>query len=92
MVKPFLEAEGLWDNSYDGDKKEWYTSTIDLIRDRFQMLSDFGDRGRAYFSDEFTVEQKPLKKNVLKHEGLKDAPLTSFLVVSGYCYQVFSIP
>ncbi len=72
MVKPFLEAEGLWDSSYDGDKKEWYTSTIDLIRDRFQMLSDFGDRGRAYFSDEFTVEQKPLKKNVLKHEGLKE--------------------
>jgi len=72
MVKPFLMAEKLWDVSYDTEKKEWFLSTLDLIRDRFQMLSDFGDRGRAYFSDEYTVEQKPLKKNVLKHEGLKE--------------------
>jgi glutamyl-tRNA synthetase len=72
MVKPFLEKEDLWDEAYEGIKKEWYLSTLALIRDRFQMLSDFGDRGRAYFSDEFTVEQKPLKKNVLKHEGLKE--------------------
>lgn len=72
MVKPFLDAEGLWDDSYENDKKEWFLSTLDLIRDRFQMLTDFGDRGRAYFSDEFTVEKKPLKKNILKHEGLKE--------------------
>ena len=72
MVKPFLDGEGLWDDSYENDKKEWFLSTLDLIRDRFQMLTDFGDRGRAYFSDEFTVEKKPLKKNILKHEGLKE--------------------
>ena len=72
LVKPFLQKESLWDDAYDAEKKEWYLSTLDLIRDRFQMLSDFGDRGRAYFSDEFVVEQKPLKKNVLKHEGLKE--------------------
>lgn len=72
LAKPFLQKESLWDDAYDAEKKEWYLSTLDLIRDRFQMLSDFGDRGRAYFSDEFVVEQKPLKKNVLKHEGLKE--------------------
>jgi len=72
MVKPFLERETLWDAAYEGSKKEWYLSTLALIRDRFQMLSDFGDRGRAYFSDDFPVEAKPLKKNILKHEGLKE--------------------
>ena len=72
MAKPFLEKEGLWDAAYEQDKKEWYLSTLDLIRDRFQLLSDFGNRGRAYFSDEFPIEEKPLKKNVLKHEGLKE--------------------
>ena len=72
MVKPFLEKEGLWDTAYEGDKKEWFETTLDLIRDRFRVLTDFADLGRAYFSDEFPVEAKPLKKNVLKHEGLKE--------------------
>ena len=72
MVKPFLEKEDLWDASYESDKKEWFEQTLDLIRDRFRTLTDFAGLGRAYFSDEFPVEAKPLKKNVLKHEGLKE--------------------
>lgn len=72
MVKPFLEEEGLWDAAYETEKKEWFLKTLDLIRDRFHTLTDFAALGRAYFSDEFPVEAKPLKKNVLKHEGLKE--------------------
>lgn len=72
MTQPFLEAEGLWDDAYAGEKKEWFLHTIDLIRDRFHTLTDFGSLGRAYFADDFPVEEKPLKKNVLKHEGLKE--------------------
>ena len=72
MVKPFLEEEGLWNVAYEADKKEWFLTTLDLIRDRFHTLTDFAALGRAYFSDEFPVEAKPLKKNVLKHEGLKE--------------------
>ena len=72
LVKPFLEAEDLWDSAYEADKKEWFLQTLDLIRDRFHTLTDFAALGRAYFSDDFPVEAKPLKKNVLKHEGLKE--------------------
>jgi glutamyl-tRNA synthetase len=72
MVEVELKNEDLWDPAYETDKKEWYLSTLDLIRDRFHTLKDFTSAGRAYFSDDFTVEQKPLKKNVLKHEGLKE--------------------
>lgn len=72
LVKPFLEEEGLWQNGYETDKKEWFLQTLDLIRDRFHTLTDFAALGRAYFSDDFPVEEKPLKKNVLKHEGLKE--------------------
>lgn len=72
MVKPFLEEENLWDSAYEGEKREWFLETLDLIRDRFHTLTDFAALGRAYFSDDFPVEAKPLKKNVLKHEGLKE--------------------
>ncbi len=70
MVRAELENENLWDEAYDNDKKEWYLNTLDLIRDRFHTLKDFTSLGRAYFADDFKVEEKPLKKNVLKHEGL----------------------
>lgn len=71
MVKQELIAENIWDDAYDAEKKEWYLQTLDLIRDRFHTLKDFTSLGRAYFADDFKVEEKPLKKNVLKHEGLK---------------------
>ena len=72
MVRTELENEGLWDEKYANERKEWYYSTLNLIRDRFHTLKDFTSLGRAYFADDFLVEEKPLKKNVLKHEGLKD--------------------
>lgn len=71
MVRVELENEGLWNVGYETDQKEWYHNTLDLIRDRFHTLKDFTSLGRAYFGDDFGVEEKPLKKNILKHEGLK---------------------
>jgi len=72
LVQKELEAEGLWEQAYAGEQQQWYHHTLDLIRDRFHTLKDFTSRGRAYFANDFEVEEKPLKKNVLKHEGLKE--------------------
>ncbi len=72
MVKKELQGEGIWDDAYDNDKKEWYLATLDLIRDRFFTLKDFTSQGRAYFADDFTVEPKALKKNLLKHPELEE--------------------
>lgn len=72
LVEVELKEDGLWDDAYAGTRQEWYHHTLNLIRDRFHTLKDFTTLGRAYFGDDFTVEEKPLKKNVLKHEGLKE--------------------
>ncbi len=72
MVQKELETENLWDDAYSSEKNEWYLKTLDMIRDRFHTLKDFTSLGRAYFADDYKVEEKPLKKNVLKHEGLKE--------------------
>ncbi len=72
MVRKELEADGLWNEAYDSTQKDWYLKTLDLIRDRFHTLKDFTTLGRAYFADDFIIESKPLAKNVLKFEGLKE--------------------
>lgn len=72
LVRPELENDGLWHNDYEKESKQWYLDTLDLIRDRFHTLKDFTTLGRAYFADDFEVQEKPLKKNILKNEGLKE--------------------
>lgn len=71
LVKKELAREDLWDDAYSGEKQEWYLATLDLIRDRFHTLNDFTTLGRAYFADDYATQQKPLKKNILKHPDLK---------------------
>jgi glutamyl-tRNA synthetase len=35
------------------------------------VTTDFVTRGRAYFSDDFSIEDRALKKNIVKHPQLK---------------------
>ncbi|MDP3694697.1 MAG: glutamate--tRNA ligase, partial [Desulfocapsaceae bacterium] len=72
MVQKVLEKESLWNAAYADVKKDWYLHTLALIRDRFHTLNDFATLGRAYFADDFQVEQKPLEKNLLKFPDLKE--------------------
>ncbi len=71
MVKKELLTANLWQDAYEGEQKDWYLQTLDLIRDRFHTLKDFTTLGRAYFADDFEVDAKPLAKNVLKYEELQ---------------------
>ncbi len=71
LVKQDFQEQGIWDDEYDNSKKEWFLATLDLIRDRFHTTRDFATLGRAYFADDYQIEAKPLKKNILKHPDLK---------------------
>jgi glutamyl-tRNA synthetase len=70
-VRTELEKAGIWNPEYEGAKRRWYLDTIELIRSRFHVTTDFVSRGRAYFSDDFPVESRALKKNIFKHPDLK---------------------
>lgn len=70
-VKDELHKAGIWDPAFEKEKRDWFIQTVDLIRSRFHLTTDFPLAGRAYFSDDYPMDPKSLKKNVLKHEGLK---------------------
>lgn len=72
MVKKELQEAGLWDEAYDNERREWYLQTVDMIRDRFHTLKDFTTQGRAYFADDFAVEEAALAKNLRKYPELKN--------------------
>ncbi|MFZ5773955.1 MAG: glutamate--tRNA ligase [Thermodesulfobacteriota bacterium] len=72
LVKPFLEREGLWDAAFAAERRPWYLKTIEMSRERFHTLKDFATIGRAYFADDFPMDEQALNKNVLKYPELKE--------------------
>ncbi len=70
LVAEELKPAGLWKPEYGADRKQWYLDTVDMIRERYHTLKDFAELGRPYFSDEYTIDEKPLKKNLKKDPRL----------------------
>jgi len=70
-VKAEFEKEGMWDAEYEGSKKEWFHEAVNLLRERYHYTTDFVTLGRAFFSDDFSFEEKAVKKNLLKNDILK---------------------
>jgi glutamyl-tRNA synthetase len=72
MVKAELRAEKLWREEYDDDDRDWFAKAVDLIRQRFFTLKDFSAQGRAYFSEDFDLDEAAVRKNILKEPRLKE--------------------
>ena len=72
-VRAELEKAGLWRNEFAGERREWFLATVDLIRARYHLLTDFATMGRPYFSNEVEIEIEPKarKRNLDKHPGLE---------------------
>ncbi|HBT97803.1 MAG TPA: glutamate--tRNA ligase [Desulfobulbaceae bacterium] len=71
LVEERLRAADIWDAAWATEKRDWFLRVIALIRDRFHTLNDFASLGRAYFAEDYVIEEKPLKKNVLPYPDLK---------------------
>src|SRR5580698_2529376 len=59
---PYVEAElkrsKLWKEEWAaGPGHEWFSKTVDLLRPRIRFLPDFSSWSRAFFSDDFTIEE-----------------------------------
>ncbi len=71
FIKPELKAAKLWRDEYDDNEREWFESTVNLIRQRFFTLKDFSNQGRAYFSEDFDFDPAAIEKNLSKYPDLK---------------------
>jgi glutamyl-tRNA synthetase len=72
MVKAELRANKLWREEYDDEDREWFSKTVDLIRQRYFTLKDFSAQGRAYFSDDFDFDEAAVAKNLRKEPRLRE--------------------
>jgi glutamyl-tRNA synthetase len=49
-LKPWFEAEGLWDDAYLGERRGWFLAVLDLLRPRVKTLAEFPGVGRYFFT------------------------------------------
>jgi len=73
FIKERFQQAGFWSDAWDegGEERDWFMTTVEMIRVRYHLLSDFVDLGRAYFDDQFPMEEKALRKGLRKNPALK---------------------
>ena len=73
LVRPSLEAEGLWRDSFDGDERDLLHQVLTMLQGRTRRIGDFAQFGRPYLdpSNDFPYDPKFEKKH-LKGDGLAD--------------------
>ena len=63
---PYVEAElkraVLWEGSQASRDRAWFARTVDLIRPRTRLLSDFTTWARAFFTDDFDYDPEARDK------------------------------
>ena len=64
MIKDQLAGAGLWRQAYESDRKTWFLTVMELLRGRFQLLTDFATYGRAYLSADFPMNPDAVSKNL----------------------------
>lgn len=69
LIRAELEREGLWKEAFDSSGRAWILKVIDLLKQRVRMVSDFATQGRAFFTDDFEIEDKARRK-FLKNDAL----------------------
>jgi glutamyl-tRNA synthetase len=62
FIQGELERSGLWQPEWAGEKHEWFSKTVDLLRPRTRLLPDFSTWARAFFSDSFEYDPQAREK------------------------------
>ena len=70
-VQAELERAGIWRPQWATSQREWFARTVDLLRPRTRLLSDFSRWARAFFTDDFDYDLAAREK-FWKDERLPD--------------------
>ncbi len=57
-VEKQLLVEDMWSPDFVDEGRDRMIATVDMLRARYVTLRDFIEKGAAYFSDEFEIEEK----------------------------------
>src|SRR5690606_20287187 len=62
FVREVLEEAGIWNPDWEAAGRQHFLSTIELIKSRVYLLTDFATFGRAYFTEDFEYTEAARKR------------------------------
>ena len=65
-VEGELRRSGLWREEWGAAEKDWLARTVETLRPRVRLLTDFSSWARAFFSDDFGYHPAAVKKFLQK--------------------------
>ena len=71
LVKPSIEAAGLWNDGYLTDRRAWFFAVLELLKPRAKRVTEFADLGRYFFLDALEYDSAAVAKH-LGAEGIAD--------------------
>jgi glutamyl-tRNA synthetase len=63
---PFLQRKGLVAENISTEQHEYITRVVEIVRTRVKTLAEVADASDYFFSDDFTYEEKGLRKHFSK--------------------------
>lgn len=64
-LKPWLIKEGLWDEAFLTEKKDWFEKLVCLVRSRCRTLVDLTEMLRPFISDKINYDPEAVRKHLL---------------------------
>lgn len=64
LVRPSLEAAGLWDDAYLDSRRAWFFAVLDLLKPRAKRFTEFADLGRYFFTDAIEYDSAAVAKHL----------------------------
>jgi len=62
QLQPWLEREGLWQEEFLKEKKDWFEKLVVLVRSRCRTLVDLKEMLRPFISDKIIYDPEAVKK------------------------------
>ena len=69
-LRIFFEKAGLWDPSFEGERRAWFVALVELFRPRCRTYVEFVDAMRPFLSEDFDYEEEAARKHFKDPEVL----------------------
>jgi glutamyl-tRNA synthetase len=68
LVEPWLRESGLWDDAFEGGRREWLLALIDLLKPRIRRLGQFVEEAAPFLRSAVEFDAAAVSKHLAKPE------------------------
>jgi glutamyl-tRNA synthetase len=68
LVEPWLRDAGLWDDAFEGERRQWLVALIDLLKPRIKRLGQFVEEAAPFLRSAVEFDAAAVSRHLAKPE------------------------